>query len=283
LKLLTFKHSGLNRLGWLLEDEKTVLSVDPDDANMPHSIMDVIKRDPDQLTSAQENLQKYNIDELDILEPIVPSAIFCVGLNYADHAAEVKKAESEKPTIFFRLPRSHVAHRQPLMVPTCSDTLDWEGELAVIIGKGGRHISTDHALAHVFGYSIYNEGSVREFQGHSSQFGLGKNFQASGAFGPVIVTADEFGDPYQHEIQTRISGEQVQSAPISLMLHRIENVIAYLSSATELQPGDVICTGTPAGVGVGMRPRRYLKDGETLEVSISGIGTLTNPVRAEPT
>ena len=169
------------------------------------------------------------------------------------------------------------------MVPTCSDSLDWEGELAVVIGKGGRHIATDHASTHIFGYSIYNEGSVREFQRHSKQYGLGKNFQASGAFGPVIVTADEFGDPYQHKIETRISGELVQSASISLMLHKINEVIAYLSTATELQAGDVICTGTPAGVGVAMQPRRFLQDGETLEVSISGIGKLSNPVRAEPT
>ena len=288
MKFLTFMHQGFAHLGWLLKDEQTVLSVDPKDDNMPQSIVDLIKRGPyaiKQLIEAQEQetLERHDIHEIELLEPLVPGSIFCIGLNYSDHASEVGKDLSEHPTLFFRLPRSHVAHRQPLLVPTCSKTLDWEGELVVVIGKRGRHIATDHARAHIFGYSIYNEGSVREFQKHSSQFGLGKNFQASGAFGPVIVTADEFGDPYDHEIQTRIDGELVQSASTSLMLHRIENLIAYLSTAMELHPGDIICTGTPGGVGVAQKPRRFLRDGETIEVSISGIGTLVNPIRDEPT
>lgn len=291
MKLLTFKFKGADRLGWLLDDGQTVLSTDPEDRNMPQSIIDLIKRGPyarNQLTSSETTLESFNLQDLNILEPIVPGGVFCVDSNYPDLAAKDPVANdglegSEYPTLFWRLPRNHVAHGQPLMVPTSSNTLDWAGELVAVIGKRGRHIEAEHALHHVFGYSIYNQGSVREYQSHTSQFGLGKNFHASGAFGPVIVTVDEFGDPYQHEIQTHLNGEQVQNAPISSMLCRIEDIIAYISSSMELQPGDIVCTGTPGGVGVDMKPPRYLTDGETIEVSISGIGTLSNPVEAEPT
>jgi 2-keto-4-pentenoate hydratase/2-oxohepta-3-ene-1,7-dioic acid hydratase in catechol pathway len=286
LILLTFNLKGVDRLGWLLDDGQTVLSSDPEDTNMPQSIMDLIKRGPyarNQLTSSKTTLESFNLEDLKLLEPIVPSGIFCVDSNYSDPSTAETLERPAYPSLFWRLPRNHVAHGQPLLVPTSSNTLDWAGELVAVIGKRGRHIETDHALHHVFGYSIYNQGSVREFQGHTSQFGLGNNFHASGAFGPVIVTADEFGDPYQHEIQTHLNGEQVQNASISSMLHRIEDVIAYISSSTELQSGDILCTGTPGGVGADMQPPRYLRDGEIIEVRISGIGTLSNPVEAEPT
>lgn len=286
MKLLTFNLKGVDRLGWLLDDGQTVLSADPEDSNMPQSIMDLIKRGPyarSQLISSESTLESFNLDELKILEPLVPGGIFCVDSNYPDPAAKRSSDGAAFPTLFWRLPRNHVAHGEPLLVPTRSNTLDWAGELVAVIGKRGRYIESDHALHHVFGYSIYNQGSVREYQRHTSQFGLGNNFHASGAFGPVIVTADEFGDPYQHEIQTRLNGEQVQNELISSMLCRVEDIIAYVSSSMELQPGDIICTGTPGGLGADMKPPRYLTDGETIEVSISGIGTLSNPVEAEPT
>ena len=286
MKFLTFKHDGRGRFGWLLNDETTIVSINPQDKHLPQSLIDLIQGGERSLLQINEHarsgsLNEFEIDEIEFLEPLVPGAIICVGLNYSDHADEVGKELTEHPTIFFRLARSHVAHKQAIFVPKCSDTLDWEGELAVIIGKGGRHIAPEKAKEHIFGYSIYNEGSVRKFQGHSTQFGLGKNFQASGGFGPVVVTADEFGDPYQHKLETRIDNEIVQSASISNMLHSIESVIAYLSTAMVLQAGDVTCTGTPSGVGVARRPRRFLKHGEIVEVEISGIGTLTNPVLDE--
>lgn len=283
MKLLTFKWLGTERFGFLSEDEKTVFAVRSDSKNTPQSLMEFIElgsNSPDLLQ------QKASLDELDkegleLLPPICPKAIFCIGLNYSDHAKEMGKEKTEYPTVFFRLPRNHVAHGEIIVAPKLSDTLDWEAELVVIIGKGGRYISSGEALDHVFGYSIYNEGSVRDYQHHTSQFGLGKCFQGSGAFGPVIVTADEFGNPYGQSIETRIDGEVVQSGPISNMLHTIEDVIEYISSTTELMPGDIICTGTPAGVGAGMKPQRFLKDGEQVDIHISGIGTLSNPVKSE--
>lgn len=286
MKLLTFKWHGVERLGWLLDDKKTVLAVDQKDTDLPQSIMDLINcgsYSPDQLLQVEDKLERLNIDDLDILPPIVPGTIFCVGLNYSDHAKEVGLEKTKYPTLFLRLARNHVAHGKAIQVPLISNTLDWEGELVAVIGKRCRHISADQALSYVFGYSIYNEGSVRKFQGHTSQFGLGKNFEASAAFGPVIVTADEFGNPYEKTIETRIDGELVQSAPVSNMLHKIEDVIEYISSAMELLPGDIISTGTPAGVGVGMKPPRFLREGEQVDISISGIGTLSNPVKKETT
>ena len=162
-------------------------------------------------------------------------------------------------------------------------TLDWEGELVAVIGKSGRHIPKEKAMEHVFGYSIYNEGTVRGYLNHTSQLGMGKNFQASSSFGPLIVTADEFGDPYAHRIKTVVNGEEMQNGSVDNMIHRIEDVIAYLSEGMTLQPGDIICTGTPAGVGSGMNPPRFLEPGQSVSVSIDGIGTLTNPVEDEPT
>ena len=286
MKFLSFKVDGRTRYGWLYDDEQLIISPNTEDTDVPQSLFDFVRGAGDalqQLTNLQKKrqVQYFNIADIEYLEPIEPTAIICVGLNYSDHAEEVGKEKTKYPTIFFRLARSHVAHQKTLIVPKASDTLDWEGELAVVIGKGGRHIAADQALDHVFGYSIYNEGTVRKFQGHTSQFGLGKNFQASGAFGPVIVTADEFGDPYSHHLETRINDEIVQSASIDLMLHRIEDVIAYLSTAMPLQAGDMICTGTPAGVGLARKPRRFLQGGEVVNVTISGIGTLQTPVSNE--
>jgi len=277
--------SAPEHLGWVQEDQTTVLIVNPDLAGMPASMMEVIT-DGDaavrKIASAADQFQSVALDAINLLPPLTdPKGIFCVGLNYAEHEREAPVAGTDYPTIFLRLARNQIAHGQAMVAPDCSPTLDWEGELAAIIGKPGRHIAPENAFDHIFGYSIYNEASVREYQHHSSQFGLGKNFEGTGAFGPCIVTADEFGDPYAHHIKTLLDNETVQSAQISTMLHRIEDVIAYLSSATTLQPGDIICTGTPSGVGAARKPQRFMTDGETVTVEISGIGSLTNPVLAE--
>lgn len=273
------------QLGWVQDDGSTILIVNPELDGMPASMMDVVvggEKAIRTIASAADKFQTTSIDAVQLLPPLTePKAIFCVGLNYAEHEQEAPVAGTDFPTIFLRLARNQIAHGQPMVTPDSSQTLDWEGELAAVIGKPGRHISPDNAFDHIFGYSIYNEASVREFQHHSSQFGLGKNFEGTGAFGPCIVTADDFGDPYAHHIRTILDAETVQSAQISSMLHRIEDVIAYLSSATTLQPGDIICTGTPSGVGAARNPQRFMTDGEIVTVEISGIGSLTNPVLAE--
>lgn len=286
MKLLSFKMGNLYRLGWLQEDGVTVLSPGKDVGNLPQSMMDVIlggQKAQNQIVGAQGGLQKFHVDEIEFLPPVSTDGIFCSAVNY--YKTE-DKLEADKrfdyPMLFTRLARNHVAHNAPLWSPSETNTLDWEGELVVIIGKGGRHITPENALNHIFGYAIYNEGTVRDFGSHSSQVGMSKHFQASGSFGPWVVTADEFGNPYDHRIKTLVDGEVMQDGAIDLMIHRIEDQIAYVSRGTELQPGDIFCTGTPSGMGVSMDPPRYLRSGETIEVSIDGIGTLRNPIASEP-
>lgn len=285
MKLVTFRHNGEQKIGCLTYEDLYVKVITAELVSAPTSMVDLINKGPtflDQINESIDGFHTIPLRDVELLPPVAnPSGIFCVGLNYSDHEKEAPVAGSDYPTIFLRLARNQIGSGNAMITPDASDTLDWEGELVAVIGKEGRHIKSENAFDHIFGYSIYNEASVREFQHHSSQFGMGKNFEATGAFGPCIVTADAFGDPYQHEIITRLDGEIVQSAKINAMLHRIEDVIAYISSATRLMPGDLICTGTPSGVGAARKPQRFMKDGETVSVEISQIGTLTNPVRAE--
>ena len=208
-----------------------------------------------------------------------PGKIICVGLNYADHTKESPYAQPDYPTIFPRFNTSLTAHNKPLVRPKISDTLDYEGEMAVVLKSGGRHIPKDKALDHVVGYALFNEGSVRDYQFKSPQWTVGKNFDDTGAFGPDLVTADELPEGGKGLLlQTRVNGRVVQSANTSDMLFDVATIIATLSAAFTLEAGDVIVSGTPAGVGFGMNPKVYLKPGDVVEVSIEGIGKLVNPV-----
>ncbi|CAI8738210.1 acylpyruvate hydrolase [Pseudomonas sp. IT-P74] len=208
-----------------------------------------------------------------------PGKIICVGLNYADHTKESPYAQPDYPTLFPRFNSSLTAHNKPLIRPKISDTLDYEGEMAVVLKSGGRHIPKDQALEHVAGYALFNEGSVRDYQFKSPQWTVGKNFDDTGAFGPDLVTADELPAGGKGLLlETRVNGKVVQSANTNDMLFDVATVISTLSEAVTLQAGDVIVSGTPAGVGFGMNPKVYLKPGDMVEVSIEGIGKLVNPV-----
>ncbi|MEW6640354.1 MAG: fumarylacetoacetate hydrolase family protein [Pseudomonadota bacterium] len=215
--------------------------------------------------------------------PVIPDPgkIICVGLNYRDHVAEVGRTVTEKPALFARFPGSQVGHLQPVIRPRVSEQFDYEGELAVIIGRPGRHIRRADALSHVAGYACYNEGSVRDWQRHTTQFLAGKTFEQSGAFGPWLVTADEIPDPGKLTLQTRLNGQTVQDTTTDLLITDIPDLIVYCSTIMTLQPGDVIVTGTPGGVGLKRTPPLFMKPGDTVEVEISGIGVLRNPVAAE--
>ena len=208
--------------------------------------------------------------------PIDPLArIFCVGMNYRDHVSEIKLEVATNPTIFTRSLDSLVPHGAPVVRPRVSEQFDFEGEIAVIIGKEARHVRVEDALTHVGGYTCFMDGSVRDYQKHSMT--AGKNFARSGAMGPWIVTADEFGagDPL---LQTRLNGVEVQSAHASQMIFDIPFAIAYISRWTPLRPGDVIATGTPGGVGSRREPPLWMKPGDRIEVEVEGVGTLSNPV-----
>ncbi len=210
-----------------------------------------------------------------------PGKILCVGLNYHDHVVETGRALTDYPTLFTRFASTLVGHQGALVRPRVSEKFDYEGELAIVIGKSGRHIMAERAFDHIAGYAPFNDGSVRDWQGHTSQFTPGKNFDASGGFGPALVTVDEVGDITRRTLITRLNGEVVQNASISLLITPIPQLIAYVSSFLTLEPGDVIVTGTPGGVGMKRNPPLYMKPGDVVEVEISGVGLLRNSVAAE--
>lgn len=219
------------------------------------------------------------------LLPVIPHAekIVCSVRNYMDHhkeavASGLNRELSDFPPIFLRVWRSQVAHEAPIVRPNASESLDWEGELAVIIGRGGRDIPVQDAWNHVAGYSCYNDASVREFQFHAKQIAAGKNFEGTGAFGPWMVTADEVEAGRPLKIETRLNDEVVQSGDTGQMIFDIPQLINYASTIFTLAPGDVIVTGTPAGVGFSRKPPRFMKPGDVVEVEIEGIGVLRNPI-----
>lgn len=208
-----------------------------------------------------------------------PRKIICCGLNYSAHTDESPYDQPAHPTLFLRVATSLVGHGQPIIRPLASDSLDYEGEMVAVIGKGGRHIKAADALGHVIGYSVFNEGSVREFQFHTPQWTLGKNFDDTGGFGPTFVTADELPQGGRGlQLTTRLNGEVVQSANTDSMIFPVEAIIAAASEAITLEPGDLLVTGTPAGIGWGRTPKRMMKHGDVCEVEIEGIGLLRNPI-----
>jgi len=220
--------------------------------------------------------------DVTLLPPIGnPDKILCVGLNYLSHIEETGRPRPAQPALFTRYPSSLIGHDQPLIRPKASHDFDYEGELVVIIGKGGRHIAEEDAMAHVAGYTCMNEGSIRDYQIHTSQFWPGKSFEASGSIGPWIVTADEIADITKETLITRIDGEIVQQARFDDLAFSIPEIIAYISTVITLLPGDVIATGTPGGVGKFRKPQLYMVPGMVAEVEISGIGTLVNGVADE--
>lgn len=259
-------------------------------------IIDLGKRYPDSTSLrhflAQQGLEKaqshkgdapdYGLDAV-TLAPVItdPDKIVCVGLNYHEHVQETGRTVTEKPVLFSRFAGSQVGHGAPLIKPLESDKFDYEGELAVIIGRGGRRISESEALDHVAGYACYNDGSVRDWQRHTHQFLPGKNFAGTGGFGPWMVTADEIPDPAALTLTTRLNDEIVQQAGCNLMIHSVPTLIAYISTILPLLPGDVIVSGTPGGVGARRNPPLWMRDGDRVEVEITSIGSLINPVVAE--
>lgn len=213
-------------------------------------------------------------------EPVVPrpGKILCVGVNYLTHIREMGREPPEYPVIFVRFPDTLVGHDQPIVRPRVSTQYDFEGELACVIGRRARHVSREQALDCVAGYTCLMDGSVRDFQRQTSQFTAGKNFPASGAFGPWLVTTDEIPDPAALCLETRLNGTVMQRAPTGDMRFGVADLVAYASTFTQLEPGDVISTGTPGGVGFARQPPVWLQAGDVLEVEISGIGVLHNPV-----
>jgi 2-keto-4-pentenoate hydratase/2-oxohepta-3-ene-1,7-dioic acid hydratase in catechol pathway len=227
------------------------------------------------------------LETIDFL-PVVPDPrhIVCVGINYASHIAEVveagiKRATPDKPSVFLRCVDSLTAHRQPLLMPRVSSSLDYEAELAVIVGTPGRYIAEQDALAHVAGYACFNDGSVRDWQFHTNNITPGKNFPSTGALGPWLLTSDEIPDPQRLAIRTRVNGRTMQDGNTADMIFGVARIIAYVSSFIPLAAGDVLATGTPDGVGFSRKPPVFLAEGDVCEIEIESIGRLINEVRRE--
>ncbi|GJG88065.1 5-carboxymethyl-2-hydroxymuconate isomerase [Gemmatimonadetes bacterium T265] len=225
---------------------------------------------------------RHALAEVELL-PVVPnpSKVLCVGHNYESHRQETGRPKVDHPSVFTRFADTLVAYGRPIVRPRASTSLDFEGELAVVIGRGGRAIPEEEALEHVAGYACFNDASVRDWQWHTSQFTPGKNFPGTGAFGPWMVTPDEAGDLSEVHVTTRLNGEVVQDQPIGEMIFSVPRIIAYVSAFTPLSPGDVIATGTPGGVGAKRQPPLWLRPGDRVEVAIGPVGTLSNPVVGE--
>ena len=222
-------------------------------------------------------------DAVTLLPPVPnPDKILCIGLNYLPHILESGRPKPEYPSIFTRYPSSIVGHGTPLERPRASREFDYEGELAFVIGRDGRHIAEADAWDHIAGYACFNEGSVRDYQNHTTQFWPGKSFERSGAMGPWIVTPDEVGDIRQQSLTTRVNGNVEQHAPISDLAIGIPEIVAYASTVLTLRAGDVIVTGTPGGVGRYRKPQLFLEPGMTVEVEITNVGVLRNGVIDEP-
>jgi 2-keto-4-pentenoate hydratase/2-oxohepta-3-ene-1,7-dioic acid hydratase in catechol pathway len=234
------------------------------------------------VAEAKTDAEATPLDQLTWM-PVIPNPekIICIGLNYETHRKETGRAEVEHPTIFARYANSQTGHLAPIVRPRVSAELDFEGELAVIIGEAGRYISRTTAMKHVAGYACYNDASVRDFQRHTHQFTPGKNFPGTGAFGPWMMTPDELGELGPLRLRTRLNGEIVQDARFDQMIFDIAQQIEYCSAFTRLEPGDVIVSGTPGGVGAKRIPPLWMKPGDLVEVEIEKLGVLSNPIAAE--
>ena len=283
MQLISFEHNGKTSFGLLTEngviDAGARLSSDFVDlrsvlmAGRLDDLRDLIHSD------ANVDFEEADINYLPVIPN--PSKVLCVGINYLSHIKETGRDLPKYPVLFTRFPDSIVGHNTPLIRPKVSTDFDYEGELAVIIGKRARHVSQSEAMSYVAGYSCFNEGSIRDFQMHTIQFTAGKNFYKSGSFGPCMVTADDQPDPNAFHLQTRLNGQILQDAPVSDLCFNIPQLIEYCSSWTPLEPGDVIVSGTPGGVGRVRKPPIWMKPGDTVEIDIKGVGLLRNTITDE--
>ena len=285
MRLLTFQRDGRPQLGVRRDDAVVDLGrAAPDLPQSWPAIFDALLLGQVEQTVAAAGAEALlSPDDLHYLPPIpAPPKILCVGLNYHAHAAEVGLEPPKDPILFVRFPNSFVGHEEAMICPRASSRFDYEAELAVVIGKGGRHISRAAALDHVAGYAAANDGSLRDFQFKGQQWTLGKNFDASGSWGPEIVTRDELPEGAKGlAVRCRLNGETLQEGNSDDLIFDVAELIAACSEVMTLEPGDLILTGTPPGVGAARKPPVWMKPGDRVEVEIDGVGLLANPIAAE--
>ena len=284
MRLLSFSVEGRETFGILKND--SVIDAGKRLQSDFHSLRDVLSAGAVNLLRGMTEIQPdFELSEIEFL-PVIPdpaAKFLCVGVNYMPHIREMGRERPDFPVIFTRFADSLVGHAAAMIRPNASEQFDFEGELAVIIGRRARHVSRDNALDYVAGYSCFNDGSIRDFQKRALQWTPGKNFHHSGSFGPWLVTADECPDPSKLHLETRLNGKVVQSESVAELCFDIPALIEHCSIWTQLEPGDVIVTGTPGGVGAGRTPPLWMRAGDRVEVEISGIGKLENPIVDEDT
>ncbi|WP_069707031.1 fumarylacetoacetate hydrolase family protein [Burkholderia seminalis] len=279
MKIVSFRHAGKDSFGVAVEDG--IIDLAPFASDVGATLREALTRGSIAAIETIAGNAQVSLRWADVeLLPVVPDPqkILCVGINYLSHVKETGRDIPTKPMFFTRFADSQTAHNGPIVRPIASEKLDFEGELAVVIGRTARHVKAAHAFDYVAGYSCYNDGSVRDWQKHTIQFTPGKNFPSTGGFGPWLVTADELGDPSVLSLTTRLNGEVVQQATTDDLIFNIPTLIEYCSTFTELRPGDVIITGTTGGVGAFRQPPLWMKPGDVVEVEISGIGVLKNTI-----
>ncbi|MDR3530859.1 MAG: fumarylacetoacetate hydrolase family protein [Rhodopila sp.] len=280
MKLISFVRSGQTGYGAVIDSGVAVLTGTAGAA----TLRDLLAVGGVDAARARVATAKpdFVLADCDLLPPIPdPAKVLCVGINYVAHAAEAGRTVGKYPVIFQRYADTLIGHGATMLRPKASEKFDYEGELAVVIGRGGGHIAPENAMDHVAGYTCFNDASARDWQFHTHQYGMGKNFRTSGPLGPWLVTADEVPDYRDLRIRTMLNGQEMQNDTLSKLAFDVPHLISYISQALDWQPGDVLATGTPSGVGFKRNPPVLLKDGDTIDVVIEGVGTLSNPVRDE--
>jgi len=283
MKLLSFTRLGKSCFGAVVKEGVIDLTgkLDPDVNSIKELIaLNMQDQVEEYIAGKSKELSFSDITFLPVIPD--PQKIMCVGLNYMEHKKETGRPDVENPTIFTRFADSQVAHLQPMIKPDKSERFDYEAEMAIIIGKGGRFISESESLDHIAGYACYNDGSIRNYQRHTSQYTPGKTFPGTGGFGPYMVTPNEVGDYTKLPIELRLNGNVMQKATLADLIFPIPRLISYISEFTALSPGDVIVTGTPGGVGDKRTPPVYMVPGDVVEVDIGMLGILKNPIIAAP-
>ena len=285
MHFLTFRKNGCKGLA-ASRDGKAYRGLFERDAKFPGSLDHFVKASPAEREAAALTLlagDPVEVASVEVLQPLAwPGKIICVGLNYRDHANESGTQAPDYPTLFARFPSGLISHGAPIIRPVDSERLDYEGELVAVIGKEGRRITKAAALDHVVGYSIFNDGSIRDFQLRTPQWTLGKNFDGTGPFGPVFVTADALPPGARGlKIETRLNGQVMQSASTDDLIFDVATLVSLISAGITLSPGDIIVTGTPSGVGAARKPPVFMKAGDVCEIEIERIGILRNPVEDE--
>lgn len=284
MRLLAFTKDNQSCIGVLID--AGVINLSLVDATAPSDLGAVVKAgklaDVAAVLVHSDGKVHHQLDELDLQVPVsAPGKILCLGLNYMDHIAEGPFEKQQFPAIFMRSTTSLVASNKPILAPSLSNSMDYEAELAVVIGKSCKHLSADNALDVIAGYSCFNDGSVREYQRHTIQWTMGKNFDQTGPFGPLLVTPDELPPGADGlKIECRLNGQTVQSSTTDMMIFKVVETLVYITEAMTLEPGDIVVMGTPSGVGHGRKPPLWMKNGDIVEIEIEKIGCLSNPVKS---